>query len=57
MWKRNCGYSVCEGVTSGLEAKAPVWLRNCGTSVAVYFLCVGGTTDLPSNIPFAEAEF
>ena len=48
---------MCEGVATRLEVKALVWKRNCGTSVAVYFLCGSGATTLPSFIPCAEAEY
>ena len=44
VWKRNCGYYVCEGGTAERQ-------------VAEYFLRGSGTTDLPSIIPCAEAEF
>ena len=57
VWKRNCGYPVCEGGTAELEAKALVWKRNCGTSSRSIFFGGSGTTELPSIIPCAEAEF
>ena len=38
VWMRNCGYSVCEGGTARLEAKAFVWKRNCRTSSHSIFL-------------------
>ena len=57
VWNRNCGYSVCEGGTAGLEAKALVWERNCRTSSRnLYLLCGSGTTELPSIIPCKERE-
>ena len=48
---------MCEGVATRLKAKALVWKRNCGTSVAVYFWCGNGAMELPSFIPCAEAEY
>ena len=56
VWKRNCGYSVCEGGTAGLEAKAHVWNRNCRTSSRSIFL-VWKRNYLPSITSCAEAEF
>ena len=38
VWKRNCGYAMCEGGTAGLEAKGLVRKRNCGTSSRSVFL-------------------
>ena len=48
---------MCEGGTAELEAKALVWKRNCGTSSRSIFFGGSGTTELPSIIPCAEAEF
>ena len=38
VWKRNCGYSVREGGTAELEAKALMRKRNCGTTSRSIFL-------------------
>ena len=47
---------MCEGGTSGLEAKALVGSGTAERQVAVYFLCGNRTSELPSIIPCAEAE-
>ena len=38
VWKRNCGYFLCEGGIAGLEAKALVWKPNLGTSSHSLFI-------------------
>ena len=48
---------MCEGGAAGLEDKALFGSGTAERQVAVYFLCGSGTTELPSIIPWAEAEF
>ena len=59
-------YSFCGSGTADIlcakaelrcfEDKTLVWKRNCGTS-SRSILCGSGTTEFPSIIPCAEAEF
>ena len=47
MWNRNCG---------NLKPKLLCGNGNAERQVAVCFLCGSGTMELPSIIPYAEAE-